>query len=131
MKIDALSVLIVDDDEFAQDALREMLATLGITRIHTAPNGKQALALLASLPQAPDVLLCDVYMPDMDGIELMNTLAAQNYAGGVVLFSGVDADMLQLAQDIAQAQGLYLLSALTKPVALPELVAALAPLTGA
>lgn len=131
MKIDALSVLIVDDDEFAQDVLREMLATLGITHIYTAPNGKQALALLGGLLQAPDVLLCDVYMPDMDGIELMNALAAQNYAGGVVLLSGEDADMLQLAQDIAQAQGLRLLAALTKPVGVHQLTAALMPLTGA
>lgn len=119
------SVLVVDDDEFAHEVLREMLGVLDITTVHSALDGRKALKVLAVLEPAPDYLICDVFMPDMDGIEFLEQLASQGYPGGVVILSGVDAQMLSLSRDIAATNGLKVLGAFIKPITLQQLSAAL------
>lgn len=114
-------VLVVDDDVFSQEFLAEMLTELGISEVLRASNGREALRSLANLPQAPALLICDVYMPDMDGIEFLDQLAKQAYAGGVMLISGEDVQMLDIALQVAKANGLDLVGAYTKPVAMEVL----------
>lgn len=119
------SVLVVDDDEFAHDVLREMLGLLGVSTVHTADDGRKALKVLAGLQPPPDFLICDVFMPDMDGIEFLEQLAGQAYPGGIVILSGVDAQMLSLSRDLAATNGLNILGAFIKPVGLQQLSKAL------
>jgi len=75
--------LVVDDDSFSQELFSEMLRALGIADIHTASTGRIALRTLAALPRLPDFLICDVFMPDMDGIEFLEALAKQRYPGAL------------------------------------------------
>ncbi len=71
-----LRVLIVDDEAPARRRLRDLLddcaATLPITVVGEAQNGREALELLHGAPV--DLLLTDIHMPDMDGIELARHL---------------------------------------------------------
>jgi len=115
------SVLVVDDDEFSRDVLQEMLQAQGVTQIVMAGNGRIALNTLSDLPNPPDLIVCDVFMPDMDGIEFMSALAQKQYKGSVVLVTGVDIETLSLARDIAAAEGIKLLGSLTKPLRHQEL----------
>ena len=110
------SVLVVDDDAFSRDVLQETLAAQGILDIQTADNGRSALRLLEAMAIPPDLLICDVFMPDMDGIEFMSELAQRHYRGDVVLVTGVDVETLSLAREIAAGQGLRLLGSFTKPL---------------
>jgi CheY-like chemotaxis protein len=119
-------VLIVDDDTFSQKLLSAMLAKLGITNIHTAINGLIGLRTLAALPRPPDVVICDVFMPDMDGIEFLGELTNKGYQGGIILVSGQDISMMAIAQQVAVADGLNILGAYTKPVSVDMLAEALA-----
>ena len=119
-------VLIVDDDTFSQKILSAMLKKLGITDIHTAINGRVGLRTLAGLPRPPDVLICDVFMPDMDGIEFLAELTKRDYKGGIILVSGQDITMMDIAQQVAVADGLKMLGAYTKPVPAANLADALA-----
>ena len=116
------TVLLVDDDEFVRDLMCEMLHQLGITVVHQAGDGRQALGVLADLAQAPDFLISDIYMPDMDGIEFVAELARLHYAGGLILLSGVNPETLQLARDIAVGEGIQVVGAFVKPVQ-PEALA--------
>lgn len=116
------AVLVVDDDEFLRDLMSEMLNQLGVTVVHQAGNGREALAVLDELAQPPEFLICDIYMPDMDGIEFVAELARLHYAGGLVLLSGVNPETLQLARDIAVGEGIQLAGAFVKPVR-PEVLA--------
>ncbi len=116
------SVLLVDDDDFLRDIMCEMLMQLGVTNIHQAGDGLQALSTLRALPTPPDFLICDIYMPDMDGIEFVAELAKLHYRGGVLLLSGVNPETLQLARDIANGEGIQLVGAYLKPIR-PELLA--------
>lgn len=120
------TVLVVDDDEFAHEVLREMLGVLGVSTVHSAQDGRKALKVLAGLDPPPDFLICDVFMPDMDGIEFLEQLAGLGFAGGIVILSGVDAQMLSLSREIAVTNGLNILGAFIKPVGLQQLSHALA-----
>jgi CheY-like chemotaxis protein len=118
-------VLVVDDDVFSQDYFAEILVDLGVGAIQNALNGREGLRTLAALPRPPDLLICDVFMPDMDGIEFLDHLSNQGYAGGVMLVSGQDVTMMAIAQEVALESGLNLLGAYTKPVPMAAVAAAL------
>lgn len=119
-------VLIVDDDTFSQKLLCAVAKKLGITDIHIAIDGRAGLRTLADLPRPPDVLICDVFMPDMDGIEFMAELARRDYKGGIILVSGQDIAVMAIAQQVAVADGLKVLGAYAKPVPVAILADALA-----
>jgi CheY-like chemotaxis protein len=118
-------VLIVDDDTFSQEFFSETLLAMGITDIHTASNGSVGLRTLSELPRPPDFVICDVFMPDMDGIEFLAELAKGHYQGGIVLVSGLDISIMAVAQKIALANGLKVWGAHSKPVSLATLAATL------
>ena len=121
-----LCVLVVDDDAFSRDVTQEMLATEGIIDIQMADNGHGAMRVLEYMPEPPDLLICDVFMPDMDGIEFMSELAQRQYQGGVVRVTGVDVQTLALARDLASGQGIRILGAFSKPLRQDDLVQMLA-----
>jgi DNA-binding NarL/FixJ family response regulator len=68
-----INVLVVEDDPDMRHLLRRVLdAAGGIEVVGEAKNGSQALALVQSL--RPDVVIMDVFMPEMDGLEAMEQL---------------------------------------------------------
>jgi CheY-like chemotaxis protein len=123
------TVLVVDDDDFSQALFRGMLEQLGISDIHSAANGIEGLRELRSMARPPDVLICDVFMPDMDGIEFLGQLKKIQFAGGIMLVSGMNIEMMAIAQEMALADGLAVLGAYTKPVPLTVLAQAMALFT--
>jgi CheY-like chemotaxis protein len=119
------SALIVDDDSFSQAYFGELLSAMGITDIHTAGNGRIGLRTLAELPRPADFLICDIFMPDMDGIEFLAELVKRKYQGGIVLVSGLDIGMMTIAQNIALDNRLKVWGSHTKPVSQVTLAATL------
>ncbi len=86
----ATTVLVVDDDADIRVAL-EMLLRYEKFEVWTANNGKQGLQRLAKekeAGEAPDLILCDVKMPDMDGMEMLGELQEIPEAPPVVMISG-------------------------------------------
>lgn len=67
------SVLVVDDDPAIRDAIRALLERAG-TRVRTAVHGREALELVAE--EAPDLILMDFQMPEMDGVTACEALKA-------------------------------------------------------
>lgn len=114
-----LRILLLDDDPFMLSLLEDMLEDLGQFDVASATSARIALSLLRDAP--PDLLVCDLSMPDMDGIEFLRLVAESDYEGTVVLLSGMDAGVLKAAERLAMAQGLTILGACKKPVANAEL----------
>jgi CheY-like chemotaxis protein len=124
------AVLVVDDDVFVHQILRELLGMLGITTVHCAADGRKALKLLKGLQTPPDYLFCDVFMPDVDGIEFLAQVADLRFAGSVVIMSAGDPRILSLSREIASANGLSVLDTLVKPINLKQLSAVLSQQAG-
>lgn len=118
-----IPVLVVDDDPFMLELLRDVIESFGDFDVYTAKSAREGLAALAGAN--PRLLVCDLSMPDMDGIEFLSAVARDGYRGRVALLSGLDQDMLNAAQGLARAQGLDVAGAFAKPVGLAELRAVL------
>lgn len=68
-------LLIVDDEPAQREALSGFLKKKGF-QVFTAADGKEALALIRS--QLIDLVLTDLRMPEMDGLELLRRIKAEN-----------------------------------------------------
>ncbi|MBY0573860.1 MAG: response regulator [Undibacterium sp.] len=111
-----LNVLIVDDDEFQVDFVADLLGELGITNITTADGCKSGLASFDQAINKPDLLLCDIQMPDIDGFEFMKAMGERKFSGGVILMSGQGARVLYSASLVAQLSRQNFLGNIEKPV---------------
>src|SRR5579862_3638608 len=80
-------VLVVDDDSALRASLSDALREDGFT-VSAADGGAQALSLLASA--APDVVISDVRMEDIDGLALLRTLRQRAPSVDVVLMTAFD-----------------------------------------
>lgn len=115
------TVLIVDDDESSLDYTSLVLEGLGVLHVKVARNGLQGLQTLDNMRTRPELLICDVFMPEQDGIEFCAELQQRKFDGGLILVSGGDRHMLALARQLAESQGLKVLDALSKPLQAAQL----------
>ena len=111
-----ISVLLVDDQTLVRQGIRSLLELSDDIRvIAEAVDGNQAVQLI---PQAkPDVVLLDLRMPNMSGLEVLQALGGRNELPPTIILTTFDDDQLVLAGLKAGARG-YLL----KDVSLDQLV---------
>ena len=120
----AIKILVLDDDPFTLKLLSRMLENLGYTAVSTCDNGRAALGLVDSPDACPDLILLDLNMPEMDGVEFVRHLVEHRYNGSLILFSGEDEHMLLAAEKLVRAHKIPVLGHLHKPVK-PEGLSAL------
>jgi two-component system, OmpR family, response regulator PrrA len=111
------SVLVVDDDEAIRTALERALALEGFV-VTVAADGRAALAAVTD--DAPDVLVLDVVMPELDGVAVTKTLRDQGRQLPILILSALDEVNDRVAGLQAGADDY-----LVKPFAVDELVARL------
>lgn len=99
-----LRVLVLDDDPFLLELMREMLSNCGPHEIVTETEARTALRRLDEA--MPDALICDLMLPEMDGIEFMQAAAAHGYRGKVILLSALEDGVREAAGELARALGL-------------------------
>ena len=119
------SVLVIDDEESSQQVARIALERIGFKDIVVVGDGAVAVRVLDGMVRPPDFVLCDIFMPESDGIEFVTALAMRRFSGGLVLVTGGDTQYLVIAKRIARFHGLKLLASLTKPLRVEALSQAL------
>lgn len=87
-------VLVVDDEALIRTMLVKYLRKQGY-EVRAAQNGAEALALVEQEP--PDVVVMDMYMPGMNGIEVLRALRARRYRGPVIALTASQDEKLLLA----------------------------------
>jgi len=114
-----LSALIVDDERMTRDTLRSLVpwAELGIDQVDTARDGLDALARVEE--RMPDLLVCDIRMPRMGGIEFARIVRQRNPHCGIIFLSGYSEK-----EYLKAAIRLHAADYIDKPVNLPEIRAA-------
>jgi len=84
------NALIVDDHPVARMAVRMLLEKDGLTVVAEAGDGLEAISLIKQL--IPDLVVIDIDIPSMNGIEVVQRLRKNGYKGGMLVLSGKDED---------------------------------------
>lgn len=121
MTTGAPMVLLVDDDEFHLDMIHAQLQGIGYERVICATSGAQALIELETWGPAIAAIICDLSMPDMDGLVLIRHLAQRHLGAGIVLLSGAQGEILHSAARLVTAHQMNLLGVLAKPCSSEQL----------
>ncbi len=115
-------LMVIDDDATMCDYVAAVGEGLGFevlaaTRPRTAQQEIERFG--------PDVIVLDLFMPDMDGIEVLRLLAEQRCHVPILMISNYEDGILTQAVRLANGLGLNLAGSLHKPFQLPRLEAAL------
>lgn len=129
------SVLIIDDEEEVGHALRRVLERAGL-EVQTAIGSEEGLALFEQ--NAPDLVITDIIMPKMHGIDLIRTLRARHERIRIVAISGgghfgpmhYQPEAITTASYLAAATQAGADAVLTKPFDKEDLLSAVRRLLG-
>ena len=95
---DLPTILLIDDDMVSREVMATLLTMSGYP-VHTAADGTQALTLLGAKSCVPDVILMDVQMPGLSGLELIEQLRANSKARLYVISASGTGDEIVAAAD--------------------------------
>jgi len=111
-----LSILVVDDEPYILGMAVHILNQLGHEQIETASNGNSALSKLTANDAPFDIIICDLNMPEMDGLEFMRSANDSGFEGGMILLSGENKRTLETALSLVKSHNVNLLGGLVKPI---------------
>ncbi len=105
-------VYIVDDDEQVADLLAVIVEMAGFPK-HVFTTSRD---FIQQTTLEADIILLDLNMPDMDGIEVIRELAKKNCTSKILLISGQDLGVLHSAEKLAKAHNLRIVGSVAKPI---------------
>ena len=113
-----MRLLVIDDEEDICDLIAEIGMRHGL-EARTTSNTENVQQLLADF--MPDIIMMDLMMPGIDGVELLRLLSDKARNAKLCLISGSDARVLNSARRLGSAHGLDVIAALEKPLSIPTL----------
>jgi CheY-like chemotaxis protein len=117
MRLNEATVLIVDDEPILQEVCAFWLKQGGCQQVFTASDGLEALALIEE--RKVDMLIADIHMPKMDGVELIRTIRGRDFSVPGIVFMSAYMDV-----DLAEMYNLGVTKFLEKPFTAEILVEA-------
>jgi DNA-binding response OmpR family regulator len=112
-----MSILLVDDEMMICTMVKKFLSGLGYV-VRTAGSGAEALKLFDQ--QTPDMVVLDMYMPGLNGLQLIRKLRERRYTGGIIALTGSHDELL-----LQEALNLGSVDVMGKPVDLDRLALAI------
>jgi EAL domain-containing protein (putative c-di-GMP-specific phosphodiesterase class I)/DNA-binding NarL/FixJ family response regulator len=111
-----LRFLVVEDHEFQRKVLVQLLTMLGAQAVYGAEDGIAALRVMRDPDRPVDIVISDLAMPGMDGMEFVRHLSESGARVSLILTSAVDRTLLASVGSMAQAYKVNLLGVVPKPV---------------
>lgn len=130
-EVQSLHVLLVDDDAFVLELMATMLGDRGVASVQIAHSGLEGLTIYRQSAPHPNVVICDLCMPHLGGMDFLSQLAKERCQADIVIVSGhnltppddpnwglakYDGPVLHLAEKMARLQGLKVRGTFEKPI---------------
>lgn len=117
MNLSELNFLVVEDNDFQRMMVVNLLKSLGAKSIGDAANGKLALEIIRTEKGLlVDLVICDISMPEMDGMEFLRHLGQLNHKASIILLSALGSKLLNSVAKMSKKYGVNLLGVLDKPI---------------
>lgn len=116
MSLQPATALVVDDDPILQAVLGNILRKRHTMVVLQAENGIDACRLVDSCEDPLSLLVCDLNMPECDGVEFVQRLSARQIRVPIIFVTGAKATIARSASVLASATGFEVLATLSKPV---------------
>lgn len=111
----APKLVVVDDEQAFCGFIRKAAERAGY-EVVIANSAEEFLNVIDADP--PDVVVMDIIMPDMDGIELIKRLSDRHCTAAIIVISGYEDVYLEVAKKLAEAGKLNVVNTLAKPIRL-------------
>ncbi|MBI3714772.1 MAG: EAL domain-containing response regulator [Betaproteobacteria bacterium] len=126
MQIQNLRFLIVEDHGFQRWELGKLLEDLGAQHVFTAEDGRGALTVIQDLSEPVDIIITDLDMPGMDGMEFIRHVGELGGSSSVILVSALEASLIASVGTMVKMYKVNLLGMLEKPLTAKKLAEVIA-----
>src|SRR5674476_13567 len=116
-----LRILVIEDHEFQRRMLAQLLDSMGAQAVYCAENGQAALQVLRDPDRPVDIVVSDLAMPGMDGMEFIRNLSDTGAKVSLILASALEPKLLASIANMARAYKVQLLGAIAKPLSAAKL----------
>ncbi len=110
-----IHIMLVDDEPSILALAHRHLEKMGYCNITTCLSGQSAMEKYQKYTNTFDIIISDLNMPEMNGVEFLRHLSEEGYYGGIIMLSGEDERILEVARDLARARNLNVLGYISKP----------------
>ena len=108
--------MVVDDEPTQRMAASLICRSLGIQTILDHENARDALTDLEGKAKAVDLVICDLDLPEMDGMEFIRRIGQMSAKPAILIVSGHPASVLDSVETMARAYGLTVMGSVGKPL---------------
>jgi DNA-binding NtrC family response regulator len=116
-------IVLIDDDRVVGEIVSALANSMGL---HCAVT-RTADEFFQHIGPDTGIIILDLVMPGMDGIEILRLLGERNCKARIILMSGINIRVIETAKKLAQSHGLTVIGHLQKPFPIPQLQQLLSP----
>ncbi len=125
LDVASLRFLVVEDQGFQRWAASHALEQLGAKTVFNAGDGQTALEIFKSVEPPVDIVITDISMPGMDGMEFIRHVGDLGIPIALIVASDHEQSVITSVETMARAYGVHLLEGIKKPVTAKKLAAAI------